>query len=460
MNTSTTRTALYARISQDPTGEALGVERQLKDCRALAQQLGWTVVGEYTDNDRSAYSGKPRPAYERLLTDIQAGKVDAVVVWHPDRLYRRMVDLGRLVDVVEKNHCAIRTVKAGELDLTTPTGRMTAKILANVAEHEVELKAARQAAGNLQAAGAGKWRTKRRVFGYRQDGQELEPAEAEAIRQAAADIIAGASAGDIARRWNAQGLESTGSATQWRSSSVVETLRKPLYARRVVYRGKLLDDVRGEWPGILTDDVHLALCAIFDARRQGPRPRRWQGTGIYRCGRCDDGQTMNSAKGVSGYHIYRCPRLHLSRQARALDDYVSDVVATRLAQPDAHLVLDNSIDVSELRTQRDALQSRLDSLARMFAEGHIDHSQLQSGSEALHARQAELDAQIAAQAQHDPVADLILGGKDIRARWDTLTPDRRGKIIDLLMTVTVLPVPLGRLPFDPKYVDIQWKEPS
>jgi hypothetical protein len=51
------RAAIYTRISDDHTGEELGVQRQLDDCTALAERLGWEAVARYDDNDISAYSG-------------------------------------------------------------------------------------------------------------------------------------------------------------------------------------------------------------------------------------------------------------------------------------------------------------------------------------------------------------------------------------------------------------------
>jgi site-specific DNA recombinase len=77
--------AVYARISSDD-GQALGVSRQLEDCRKLAGSLGWPVGEEYVDNDISAYSGKPRAEYQRMLTDLADGARDAVLVYHVDRL--------------------------------------------------------------------------------------------------------------------------------------------------------------------------------------------------------------------------------------------------------------------------------------------------------------------------------------------------------------------------------------
>ncbi len=72
-----TRVAIYNRISNDPQGIEAGVERQREDCLALADRLGWQVCETYVDNDLSAWTGKPRPDYRRMLADIRAGKVDA-----------------------------------------------------------------------------------------------------------------------------------------------------------------------------------------------------------------------------------------------------------------------------------------------------------------------------------------------------------------------------------------------
>ena len=73
--------AVYARISSDQEGGGLGVARQLADCRRLARELGWTVAEEYVNNDLFSYSGKARPAYERMVADLADGARDAVVVY-------------------------------------------------------------------------------------------------------------------------------------------------------------------------------------------------------------------------------------------------------------------------------------------------------------------------------------------------------------------------------------------
>jgi DNA invertase Pin-like site-specific DNA recombinase len=93
------RAALYCRISQDGEGQGLGVARQEADCRHLAERRGWEATEVYVDNDLSAYSGKTRPAYRRLLAEIEAGRVEAAVAWHPDRLHRSPVELEAFIDL-------------------------------------------------------------------------------------------------------------------------------------------------------------------------------------------------------------------------------------------------------------------------------------------------------------------------------------------------------------------------
>src|SRR5271157_5602791 len=95
------RAAIYARISSDRDGTALGVERQLQDCRRICQTNGWTAT-EYSDNNLSASKREVvRPEYNRLLEDIKKGRVDVVVVWDIDRLTRRPLELEQFVDTCD-----------------------------------------------------------------------------------------------------------------------------------------------------------------------------------------------------------------------------------------------------------------------------------------------------------------------------------------------------------------------
>ncbi len=65
------RAGIYTRISYDPAGQRAGVERQRLDCEGLCRSRGWEVARDLEDNDRSAYSGKPRIAYQQLLRAVE-----------------------------------------------------------------------------------------------------------------------------------------------------------------------------------------------------------------------------------------------------------------------------------------------------------------------------------------------------------------------------------------------------
>ena len=129
---------IYCRISKDTEEKALGVARQEKLCRTLAEQHGLEVTEVLVDNDLSAYSRKRRPGFEQLVEMLLAGGVDAIVTYHADRLYRRASDLERLVDIVETSRTQVHTVAAGNVDLTTASGRMVARMLGAAAQHESE----------------------------------------------------------------------------------------------------------------------------------------------------------------------------------------------------------------------------------------------------------------------------------------------------------------------------------
>jgi cytochrome P450 len=106
------RAAVYTRISEDATGQRAGVTRQLEDCEALADRLGWEVTHRYSDDDLSAHSGLTRPGFEALLKAMSGSEFGAVICWHPDRLIRSMNDLERLVDIANGRQVQLRTVNA------------------------------------------------------------------------------------------------------------------------------------------------------------------------------------------------------------------------------------------------------------------------------------------------------------------------------------------------------------
>lgn len=130
------RAFIYARISQDRTGANMGVDRQVEDCRVLAERLGMEVVEVFADNDVSAreYSKKRRPCYSAMLARLS--EVSAILIWHSDRLHRRPIELEHYVELVRKHRVATQAHKGGGIRLHTPEGLLQAAIMGQLARYE------------------------------------------------------------------------------------------------------------------------------------------------------------------------------------------------------------------------------------------------------------------------------------------------------------------------------------
>jgi len=153
---SAVRAGIYARISWDPGGQRAGVERQRVDCEALCADRGWEITQYFEDNDRSAYSGKRRPAYDGMLAAVGERRLEAVVTWHNDRLHRSPRELEAFIDLVERSGVRVAVVSGGDYDLTTPEGRFTARIVGAVARKESEDRSRRVRRKHLELAEQGR----------------------------------------------------------------------------------------------------------------------------------------------------------------------------------------------------------------------------------------------------------------------------------------------------------------
>jgi DNA invertase Pin-like site-specific DNA recombinase len=465
------RAAIYVRISKDRAGAGLGVQRQEQECRELAGRLGLTVLAVYVDNDLSAYSGKPRPEYQRLLTAVEAGSVDTVVAWHTDRLHRSPTELEVYISKCDKRGVPTHTVKAGPLDLSTPSGRMVARQLGAVARYEVEHMVERQRAAKLQAATAGRWGGGRRPYGYEADGVTVRHAEAAELVAVTDELILGASLRGQAAALNARGVK-TATDSAWSPTELKRVVIRPRNAGLRSHRGKVIG--RAEWPAIVTEDKWRAVCGILTdsgRRTTWARNRAWLLSGVALCGVCKDETTLRGDL-IRGTHSsvpsYTCRKSKcVVRNAAELDRYVGDLVVERLSRPDAVELLhvDDRPDLSAMHLEHTALRSRLNSMAGLFAEGVLDGQQLREGSQRLHAQLERLESEMAT-ATGDSVLAPLVGADDVAAAWDAITDlDRKTAIVDTLMTVTVHRTKKGRPRgwkagasyFNPSTIEIVWK---
>ncbi|MFD5874052.1 recombinase family protein [Streptomyces sp. NPDC060322] len=481
------RAVIYVRISQDRTGAHLGVDRQREDCEALAESRGWEVVEVYVDNDLSAYSGKPRKDYRRMLADLELGTATVVIAWHTDRLHRSPTELEEYIDLSQRRGVDTHTCQAGELDLSTSSGRMTARIHGAVARHESEHKAERVARARQQKAKAGKFGGGLRPFGWGVptgetrkktvkgtdkeidvpvlDMDKLVTEEAAALEAGTDQILAGGSIRGWVRWLADKGLTSTtGKAIE--HGAARDLLLRPRNAGIAVYRGEEIG--RGGWEPAVDEPRFRAVVAILTNPSRitspGPTPK-WFGSLIYECGHRGCGRPVTCTRTGGGNHpSYRCPDQHGGgRKAETLDRYIQDLLVERLSRDDAGELLApaaDGVDVAALQMESEQIRRRLTDLAGMFGAGQVDMAQFTEGSDVARAQLEGITAQLARAAVKDPLVGLV-GVPDVRKAWDGLDLDRRRAVLRSLLKVTLHKPRPGRMPdggyFDYDAVETRWK---
>ena len=143
------RVAVYARVS---THDQQTLPMQLEAMRAYAERKGWQIVSTVEEVGSGA---KTRPRREELLRAARRREIDVIVVWRLDRWGRSLVDL--IATLQELTALKVGFVSLSEaLDLTTPSGRAFAGMLAVFAEFERDILRDRVKAGIAQARKEGR----------------------------------------------------------------------------------------------------------------------------------------------------------------------------------------------------------------------------------------------------------------------------------------------------------------
>jgi site-specific DNA recombinase len=290
------RAAIYTRISDDSTADGGGVERQEEDCRKRADKEGWEVVNVYTDNDIGAsnLSRKPRPAYDRMIADVEAGKVDAILAYSNSRLTRRPRQLEDVIELHQRTGVKLRTVVSGDDDLSTADGRMVARIKASVDAAEAERTGERIKRQKAQRAAKGLPQGGRyRLFGYSRTW-EVIPAEGDEVKRVFREFNKGASMTGLAKSMK---VPTVSGKDRWSGGNIGQMLRNPAYAGIRTTSG--VEVGQTAFPALVTRAVfEKAQRTLGDLPKQ-VTARQHLLSGILVCGKCNT--AMVGSHAVNGY---------------------------------------------------------------------------------------------------------------------------------------------------------------
>ncbi len=464
--TTRTAVAIYARISEDRTGEELGVKRQLADCRAEARRRGWTVAEEYVDDDVSAYSGKPRPRYQQMLADIAERRRDAVIVWHLDRLHRQPRELEQFADTCAAAGLHDVVTLHGDINLANGDGLLQARIMAAVAANESDAKSRRQRrkAQEIAENGRPNMGGNLRPFGFTADRITHDLTEAQVIRDLAARALAGESLRSLTVWLHQQGIPSV-SGKPWRILTVRHILTSPRICGLRELRGRIVGPAA--WEPIISpkDGERLRRRLLDPARKTTRAPRRYLLTGLLTCGRC--GEPL-SATPKDGKRRYGCRRLpdrgcgRLQIMADPLEQFIADAVLYRLDTPDVHAALAASPEADDrARDLADAIETdarRLTDLAEMWADGQLTRAEWVAARTRIEPRLKTNRRALASLTGRAAAADYIGHGDELRASWDGLDLSRQIAVVRaMLASATILPAVPGRQRLDPARIVPTWR---
>jgi site-specific DNA recombinase len=186
--TETVRCAIYTRKSTEHGLELEfnSLDAQRDACEAYIKSQasqGWTALSQHYDDP--AYSGGnlDRPALQQLLKDIDAGRIDVIVVYKIDRLTRSLADFAKLVEAFDAKSISFVAVTQ-QFNATTSMGRLTLNVLLSFAQFERELSSERVRDKVAASRRKGKWTGGTVPLGYDAKDKKLviNKAEAETVR--------------------------------------------------------------------------------------------------------------------------------------------------------------------------------------------------------------------------------------------------------------------------------------
>lgn len=458
------RAALYGRVSDDRNFGA-STDEQDVDNTAVADAAGWPIAGRYSDAITASRFGterrKVRGDFERLVTDIEAGRIDVVIVWEISRLTRDMEIGARLVKTCRRHRVRVHvTIAQRTYHLTRPTDVDDLHKAMAQAAHESEMTSVRVKRNKKSTARKGLPHG-RVHYGYERlydphtrklAQQRPHPDQAPVVVEIITRVGAGVPLSVLAADLNARGIPAP-RGTVWLRSTVRRLAESPVYVGQRHYRytdddGQPVCEVlAGNWPALVSDLEHQnALTVLSDPARRTTRPgaARWLCSYLATC-RCGAPLSVRAVRGVPTYvcsSAAQCSAIGVTR----LDAAVTEVVCFKLSEPASFEALTAAGDDARLdaaRLELKTLVNRRRDYAAAAAAGTIDPAFV---GDVL----AELDPAIlaarkrAATIATPPALRIVLGAAPepyevIAARFADLSVAQRKAVVRALITVELHP---------------------
>ena len=349
---------IYARFSSSAQREA-SIDQQISVCMAFAEREGYNVLSTYSDRALTGRTDR-RPQFLQMIKDARKGRFCAVIVYALDRFSRDKYDSARYKH--ELRQSGVRVVSATEPISDNPSGILIESVFEGLAQYYSAELAQKIRRGNED--NARKCLASGSVpFGFRRsaDGHyEIQPEEAEIVREIFRRAGSGETYADICRDLNARGVKTRHGAA-WNRSSFNTLLHNQRYIGTFISKYHIQEDAI---PQIVEKDLFYKVQAVSH-EKHGPRrtPNGYYSlTGKLFCGLCGDAMTGTSGTSKSGklcfYYTCHGHRAHKCDQRSFPRDQLEATICRAIWED---VLSDDSIRWMAHQTILDQEQLRADS---------------------------------------------------------------------------------------------------
>jgi site-specific DNA recombinase len=479
--TATVRCAIYTRKSTEEGLEqefnSLDAQRESAEAYVASQQHeGWTCLKDRYDDGGFTGGNMERPALRRLLADIEAGKVDCVVVYKVDRLSRSLLDFARLVEIFEKHHVSFVSVTQ-QFNTATSMGRLVLNVLLSFAQFEREIIGERIRDKIAATRRKGKWSGGYPILGYDVDRSNGSPRLVINARESARvrDIFqVYLSLGsllpvvdELARRgWrNKAWSTKKGGAKGGRpfdKGTLYALLTNPLYIGKIKHKADLF---QGQHEPIVDGELFQKVQATLqrNSRSGGVVVRNRHGAllkGLLFCKGCSRAMTHSfTCKGERRYRYYTCTRaLKNGRKACPSGSLPASEIERVIVDQIRGIGTDPGLRAEVLRQAQEQFEGEMAELSteqrgleQELAWHHADIGKICGDGPAtgptgarlaeLHDRVAQAETRLAELCQRIEdhqrdrlnASDIDAAFADFENVWNALSPREQAQVLALLV---------------------------
>lgn len=448
---------VYVRVSTDEQAKhGYSIAAQLEKLEAYCISQGWELTEKYVDE---GYSAKDlhRPYFEKMMNKVKQGDVDILLVYRLDRLTRSVMDLYKILKVLDDNNCMFKS--ATEVyDTTNAMGRLFITLVAAIAQWERENLGERVRLGMEKKTKLGKWKGGTPPYGYKIENKQLVINEDEQdVVKTVFELSKTLGFYTIAKQLSLKGF-STRKGGEWHVDSVRDIANNPVYAGYLTFNQNFKEYKRPPREQTLYDGNHEPLVPkeefwqlqdILDKRRTlgGKRETsNYYFSSVLKCARC--GHSMSGHKS-GGKKTYRCSGKKAGKNCSShiiLEDNLVIKVFSVFDQLVKNIYGSPNVTnyseekVTDLHSELKSIEKLLSKQKTMYENDIIDIDELISKSTELREREKEVNRELnnIKQSNKKNIEEIEFLTENIESLWEYGNDHERKQLMTTIFSQIVI----------------------